>query len=287
MMAEYFETCRGRLILGSVIIAGVVLSSWIRTANAQPPGTEREERIKKTVVSIDPSNKKNISGFVSITNAIGSSLKTPRGVGAGMINLKEAMLKWTKIDTRVDQQVRLSSPELFKQPFVYIAFEGGFDLTESERSNLKQYLENGGFIVMEQFALAKEQDASGSAFARMMQPVLGSNARVAPLQNSNALYHSFFDFTDGPPIGGEMKSQVVGSTYSQIGGDVKKTDFEISQKAVNYLEGITMNGRLVGICSSKKYLDKWQERSNNEPQLRMGVNMIVFALTQQGGMASR
>ena len=82
-MAGVFKTCRCRLILGSVIIAVVVLSAWISTVNAQPPGTEREAPQKKAVVSIDPSNKKNISGFVSITSAIGASLKTPRGVGTG------------------------------------------------------------------------------------------------------------------------------------------------------------------------------------------------------------
>lgn len=252
--------------------------------DAQPPGSGSTATKEKAVVFVDPANKKNISGYAHITYATGARIKSPRDIGSGLINLKEAMLKWTQLETIVDQQVRLSSPEIMKCPFVYIAFEGGFDLTESEKSNLKNYLSHGGFIVLEQLALAKEQSASGSAYSRMISDILGSQARVAPIANSHKLYHCFFDFTDGPPIGGELKEQRVGRRYSPSGNE---SPISISGKDVNYLESITMDGRIVGICSSKRYLDKWKERGNNEPQLRMGVNMIVFALTQSGGLAAQ
>jgi len=32
---------------------------------------------------------------------------------------------------------------------------------------------------------------------------------------------------------------------------------------------------------------KWEKTNNNEPQLRMGVNMVVYALTQEGSIAQQ
>lgn len=56
-------------------------------------------------------------------------------------------------------------------------------------------------------------------------------------------------------------------------------------KDITYLEGVTVSGRIAAVFSQKRYIEKWKARANNEPQLRMGVNMIVFAVTQKGGMA--
>ena len=58
-------------------------------------------------------------------------------------------------------------------------------------------------------------------------------------------------------------------------------------KQVLYLEGIWIDDRLVAIYSDKGYARKWEDTSNNEPQLKMGVNMVVYALTQQGSIAQQ
>ena len=47
-------------------------------------------------------------------------------------------------------------------------------MSEPEKNSLRKYVEGGGFIVMEQFALAKEQSASGSTFKRMVQKSIGA-----------------------------------------------------------------------------------------------------------------
>ena len=58
-------------------------------------------------------------------------------------------------------------------------------------------------------------------------------------------------------------------------------------KPVLYLEGITIDNRIVAIYSDKGYAYKWKNFSNNVPQLKIGVNMIVFALTQEGSIAQQ
>jgi len=56
---------------------------------------------------------------------------------------------------------------------------------------------------------------------------------------------------------------------------------------VHYLEGIWLDNRLVAIYSDKGYAHKWKDLTNNEPQLKIGVNMVVFALIQEGSIAQQ
>ncbi len=51
------------------------------------------------------------------------------------------------------------------------------------------------------------------------------------------------------------------------------------------LEGLWINGRLAVVFSHKGYGVLWSRRENNEPQLRMGMNLVVFSLLQEGGKA--
>ena len=48
-----------------------------------------------------------------------------------------------------------------------------------------------------------------------------------------------------------------------------------------------MNERLVAIYSDKGYALNWKKLTNNNPQLKMGVNFVVYALIQSGGIAQR
>jgi len=279
------------LRLHALAVFVLLLVYHAQISEAQPPGSSTEPVVSKASIYIDRSNKKNTSGHVYITHAVGSRLKSPRGIGGGIINLKEAMKKWTNIEARVDPQVRLSSPTLLKQPFVYVAYDGSFEITETEKVNIQKYLMKGGFMVIENIGPAMGSTGAGSQFEKMMKSILGSRGRVSRLRNSNELYHCFFDFPKGPPQGGEKSAKKIGRVNpplldSNTGQQIKpgRDSFE-TPKDVTYLEGVTVNGRIAAVFSQKRYIEKWKERTNNEPQLRMGVNMIIFAVTQKGGLA--
>ena len=55
---------------------------------------------------------------------------------------------------------------------------------------------------------------------------------------------------------------------------------------VYFLEGVWLDNRIVAVYSGKGYALKCKDFTNNEPQLKMGVNMVVFALMQEGGIAA-
>ena len=43
----------------------------------------------------------------------------------------------------------------------------------------------------------------------------------------------------------------------------------------------------MAIFTTKEYGRAWEKEFRNEPQLQMGVNLVVFALTQQGSIAQQ
>ena len=59
----------------------------------------------------------------------------------------------------------------------------------------------------------------------------------------------------------------------------------IAQPSYN-LEGVFTGDRLVAIYSDKGYVHMGRN-FGNEPQLRFGINAVVFALTQQGSIAQQ
>ena len=77
-----------------------------------------------------------------------------------------------------------------------------------------------------------------------------------------------------------------------------------------HLEGVHLDGRLVVVYSQQNYRDFWsrrperglteasgshveanqidlRHRPSSEPALRVGINLVVYALTQEGSLAQR
>ena len=53
------------------------------------------------------------------------------------------------------------------------------------------------------------------------------------------------------------------------------------------LDVIWLNNRLVAILSYKGYSSLWEKDKDNESQLKMGINMVAFALIQEGSIAQQ
>ncbi|MFC1651261.1 DUF4159 domain-containing protein, partial [Candidatus Latescibacterota bacterium] len=141
----------------------------------------------------------------------------------------------------------------------------------------------GGFAVLDNGNPTQEFGSAEASLKQMLRDALGSDAKFLPIQNSHPLYHCFEDFNDGPPQGSEVHASKV---MENMAGNYAHKTVSMS-KQVLYLEGVWLDDRLVAIYSDKGYALKWKDPSNNEPQLRMGVNMVVYALTQEGSIAQQ
>jgi hypothetical protein len=69
------------------------------------------------------------------------------------INLNEFIGRTTRVD--VDpasyRLLDLASPEIFEYPFAYISEPGEMEMTEAEVVNLREYINRGGFILIDDF----------------------------------------------------------------------------------------------------------------------------------------
>jgi hypothetical protein len=220
----------------------------------------------KGLVIQDPTDRKNVKGFIYLAQAVTNELDppTPRAIP----RLAEAINHYTQINAQVEPRLPVDSRDLFKAPFVYISARRGFNLTEQEARNLGNYLRSGGFVFVDNATPQSEFGPVEASLRKMLRDALGKDARFRVISRDHPIYHSFFDFNDGPPPG----SEVGGS-----GGSLTAPD----------LEGIFVEGRLVAVYANKGYGAIWENIFRNEPQLKMGVNFVVFALTQHGSIAQQ
>ena len=237
----------------------------------------------KAMIIQDPNDKQSIKGFVYIATAWGAQLKPPDNLKRSVINLVEAVNRYTNINAKMDSHLYLDSRKIFNTPFVYVTANKAFELTDIESANFGDYLRKGGFAVIDNGTPEYEYGQAEASLRQMLRDSLGADAQFLPIPKEHPLYHCFFDFDDGPPQGDEI--QMVSTTASNQPSE-RIRDASIA-KAVLFLEGIWLDERLVAIYSDKGYGRKWKLLVNNEPQLKMGVNFVVFALTQSGGIAQQ
>jgi len=245
------------------IMAAVGVAALTGSSFAQVGG-------KKAALVRHPGGKQNISGYIHIALAWGDRLTPPRNLLRGFINLKEGMHRWTKIETRIDSHLFLSSQKLLDMPYVYITTDRSFDLSAVEVKNVKEFFDRGGFMFLETATPATENSQAGASLKKMLRDTLGAHARFQPIPESHEFYHCFFDFDEGPPQGAELAVR---------GG--------FMPRQIHYLEGIWYRGRLAAVYSDKGYIVKWNDMDNNIPQLKLGVNSIVYSMIHEGGMLDR
>jgi hypothetical protein len=253
-----FDTLRRRGITIAVVAACLPILF------ASSVGAQYNDR-ESTVIK-DPTNKQNVTGTISLAQIWGQQLNYPLEFSRGLINLKEAVHRWTDIRVNMQRQVYMNSSKFPTMSFAYLTADRSFELVQSEKDNLRLFLDNGGFMVIESATPAVQNNQAENSFKSMLRSTFGSQLKLVPIRNDDALYHCFFDFDDGPPRGAERGRS--GSTLN---------------KEISYLEGIYYRGRLAGVLSSKGYIVKWNEavggnNTSHEPQLRMGVNFLVYAL---------
>ncbi len=216
-------------------------------------------------------DRQDIRGFLYLSNIYGEEFKPihPRA----LINLGESLKKYTKITIQFNRSLYLSDRRIFNLPFLYLVTDEPFELTRQEIENLKKYVAQGGFILADNGNAVLEHGPAEASFRKMFKQVFGLKSGPKVIPKKHDLYKAFFTFEDGPPLGSEVGFVTVSKKQSAV-----QAGYE--SKPVEYLEGFYHEDRLAGIYCDKGYGKLWNENYGNEPQLKMGVNMVIYALTQ-------
>lgn len=113
-------------------------------------------------------------------------------------NLLNSLLEYTTIPLDpVEKIVDLSSNDLFSYPFCYLSGHKLVQFTQQEAHNFKQYVNNGGFVFVDDC----NHDIDGlfaKSFETQMGNLFGAQA-LKKIANTHPIYNSFFKFEKGPP----------------------------------------------------------------------------------------
>jgi hypothetical protein len=95
------------------------------------------------------------------------------------------------VDT-VERVVSIMDPDLFKYPFLFATGHGAINFNEEEKERLREYLLAGGFLFV--------NDSYGMEphFKKELSSIFPER-EVIELPFNHPIYHSFYDFPNGPP----------------------------------------------------------------------------------------
>jgi len=105
------------------------------------------------------------------------------------LNLSWRLQQLTSIRTDPDGRVlKLSDPDLFNFPLLYMEHAGYLRLTDDEVSNLRRYLSNGGALFVNDFWSAEEWDGFAAEIKRVFP-----NLAWTELDTTHPLFHCVFE----------------------------------------------------------------------------------------------
>lgn len=179
-------------------------------------------------------------------------------------NLLNSLVEYTTIPINIEEKVvELSANELFLYPFTYLSGHKLVQFDQQEKANFKKYVENGGFMFVDDC----NHDIDGlfaRSFEAQMSLIFGP-AALKKIPNTHEIYHSFFKFEKGPPT----------------------TSFELNgwgdDLVHDYLKAVEVNGRIGVLYSNKDYGCEWDYDFRNkrfyaEDNTKFGVNIIMYAM---------
>ncbi len=181
-----------------------------------------------------------------------------------------------------EKDIELTSPELFDCPFIYIVEPGALEFTDEEVTILRQYLLNGGFLMVDDFW----GDAEWQNFYEQIKRVFPRREPVE-LPMEHPIFHCVFDLgrvknqLQVPNVGTGTDSQSTGITWERN---------HVGNTREVHIRGIFDDRQrlMVVICHNTDNGDGWEREGDNEYFFRefsekkaypLGINIVFYAMT--------
>jgi len=195
------------------------------------------------------------------------------------LNLSFRLHQLTSLEVNPEPIIlELTDPELFNYPFIYIVEPGMLVFREEEVKNLRRYLLNGGFLMIDDFWGENEWYNIYSELKRVFP-----EREPVELTLDHPIFHFVFDLKEKPQI---PSINVALSGY--YNGNVvtwERPDAHIP----HYMAIYDDKGRMmVIICRNTDLGDGWEREGEDEWYFRefsekkaypLGINIVFYAMT--------
>ncbi len=216
----------------------------------------------RAMVVQDPKDRQNVTGFVRFAHVQSArSIEFGRGgISSFFIDeVRDALNEYTGIEAKYEGYITYDDSRLMEIPIIFSA--GGAN--ESELEMICRYMQAGGFVF---------GGANFKSLEKYGGMVSGRDFWAERLQDDHPVFSAFFDIRGGAP-----------SSYQ--GGQLASGKQGVNPW--NRTTGYFVKGRLSGISFS------WGTGLGNRREKEAGrnrqlvVNVIIYALTQEGSMTQR
>ncbi len=173
------------------------------------------------------------------------------------VNLLKYVAEKTNIKTNpIYKFVDIETSEIFSYPFLFLTGHGNIILTEKSVKTLRDYLNNGGFLyVDDDYGLDK-------SLRRELKKVFPNNDLIE-LPFDHEIYNSFYNFEQGPP-----------KTHEHDNKPPKGFGLFLGKRMVIYYT--VESNPSDGWANPDVHNDPLEKR---EEALKFGTNIIIYALS--------
>jgi len=213
----------------------------------------------------DPGDRQAVKGFVKLARVFSARSVAAGVTGWGSINVKtidkirDTLNEFTGLQADFVGSITFDDERLLEVPIILP--QGSPN--ESEMAQLARYLMAGGFIMGGYWQEALEKYGG---------LIKGKDFWTERLPDDHPIFSCFFDIKGGMPSG-----------YGPGLGSGKN-----GVESWGYVTGYFVQGRLTGVSPGQHW--GWSNEGSggdSTRQLQMAVNIIVYALTQEGGMTQQ
>jgi hypothetical protein len=195
-------------------------------------------------------------------------------------NLARRLTELTRVRVASEPlRLRLSDPDLLNHPLVYMSDVGWMQLSDEEQAGLRRYVENGGFVWVDDFW----GDGEWGNFERVMRQVLPGVA-WRELPKDHPVLQLVFDVPEVP--------QIPARDFAMEGYTTEPPDFH--RDPAGDMEGAHLrgwfdaDGRLMVLAThntdmgdgfEREAYGQWYFETYSTRAYALAANIIVYALT--------
>lgn len=181
--------------------------------------------------------------------------------------LPDALERLTEVHTTREsyQIVDIDSKELFKYPFVYLSEAGFLDLHPDDVKNLRQYLDRGGFVFVDDFRGNQTDMSEMDNFVVQLQKLYPGRS-LKLLAPSHEIFHAFFDVDPTTMVPPYMMDNSGPAQYFGLMDDKDRLQIMVhfNNDASEYWQGLDIKQ-----CSLQQ----------SSTAVQLGINYVVYAMT--------